>query len=111
MPSVGRPRCDHHGGAGIKRHTDARQRGANTGIFGNGAMLVLRHIQVGTDENTLAGHPALGAQVCKTKDIHVRRYKFKVEIQVDCRSARNPHGDSHPRPGYRYHPSPMCSGR
>ena len=100
---------DHHGGAGIKRHADARQGGANTGIFGNGAMLVLRHIQVCTDENTLAGHPALSAQVCKTKDIHGRCRKFEVDIELDCRSARN--RLAMPRPGCRYHPSPMCSGR
>ena len=60
----------HHGGPGIQRHLDARNAGADAGVFGDVTGIVLRHIQIGTDENTFAGHLALGDQIRKADHLH-----------------------------------------
>jgi hypothetical protein len=45
---------DHHRRTGVQRHADAGHRGADAGVFGDAAGVVLRHVEVGTDEHTLA---------------------------------------------------------
>ena len=55
--------CDHHGCARIKGHLNARHRGANTSVFCDVARIVLRHIQIGANENSLAFDFALLAQI------------------------------------------------
>ena len=47
-------RRDHHRGAGVERHANARQRGADARVFGDGAAVVLRDVEVGSDEDALA---------------------------------------------------------
>ena len=44
--------------------------GADAGVFGNGALGVLRHVEVGADKHALGGNFALGAQVRKANDVH-----------------------------------------
>ena len=61
---------DHDGGTGVQRHADAGQRGADTGVFGDVALVVLRHVQVGTDEDALVLGLAVGAQIGKTDELH-----------------------------------------
>jgi len=68
-------RSHHHGGAGVQGQADARQRGADARIFGDGTVFVLRHIEVSADEHPLTGQQALGTQVCRTDDSHERRLK------------------------------------
>ena len=63
-------RGDHHRSASLKRQTDTGQRGPDAGVFGDGALRILRHIEVGADKNTLPGDPPLVAQVGKTDDFH-----------------------------------------
>ena len=53
----------HHGGACIQGHLNAGHGGANAGVFRDVARIVLRHIQIGTDKNTLAFDFALCAQI------------------------------------------------
>jgi hypothetical protein len=68
-------RGDHDGRAGIQRHADGRHAGADAGVFGDGAALVLRHVEVGADEDTFALHGALRAQVGKADDVHGRQLR------------------------------------
>ena len=63
-------RCHHHAGTGVQRHADGGHAGADARVFGDVARVVLRHVQVGTDENALAGHLAARAQVRKADHIH-----------------------------------------
>ena len=63
-------RGHHHGRTSVQRHLEARQGSPDAGVFCDVAGIVLRHIEVGTDENALPGHLALGAQVGKTDDVH-----------------------------------------
>ena len=65
-------RGDHHRGACVQRHADARHRGADAGVFGDAAGVVLRYVEVGADEDALAGDAALGDEVGKSKDVHGR---------------------------------------
>ena len=53
-------RGDHHRGAFLQREADARQRGADARVVGDGAGLVLRHIEIGADEDPLAAQLKLG---------------------------------------------------
>jgi len=48
-------RGDHHRGTGVERQLDAGHRGADAGVLGDVAGIVLRHVEVGTDEDALAG--------------------------------------------------------
>ena len=61
---------DHDGCARIECHLNARHRGADACVFGDVARIVLRHVQIGADENTLAFDLALLAQIRKTNDVH-----------------------------------------
>jgi hypothetical protein len=63
-------RCDHHGRTGCQRHLDAGHAGADAGVLGDAAVIGLRHIQVGADENALASGLAVGTQIRKTDDVH-----------------------------------------
>jgi len=60
-------RGHHDGGAGIQRSLDGRHRGANTGVFGDVALIVLRNVQVGADKHALAGQLAFGDQIGETQ--------------------------------------------
>jgi hypothetical protein len=60
----------HHGGASVQRQADAGHAGADAGVFGDVAGVVLRHVQVGTDEHALALGLALSAQIGKTDECH-----------------------------------------
>jgi hypothetical protein len=71
--ALGRPaqvRSDHHRGAGLQRLLDAGHAGADSGVLGDLAGIVLRHVQVGTDEDTLTRHLAGGDEIGKTKNVH-----------------------------------------
>ncbi|MNN58444.1 hypothetical protein D3C81_1734920 [compost metagenome] len=59
---------DHHRGAGGEAGLDRGHRGADAGVLGDMAGVVLRHVQVGADEDPLAGDFALGNQIGKTQD-------------------------------------------
>ena len=57
---------DHHRSAGIERHPDAGHTGANAGVFGDIARVVLRHIEVGPDKHPFALGKAAGDHISKT---------------------------------------------
>ena len=63
-------RGNHHRSASLERHLDAGHRGADAGVFGDAAGVVLRHVQVSADEDALAGDPAGGHEIGKTEDVH-----------------------------------------
>ena len=69
---------DHDGGTGIQRHANSGHAGTHAGVFGDVAGVVLRDIQIGADEHTLASGLALGAEVGKTDDFHVEE-GFEVQ--------------------------------
>jgi hypothetical protein len=54
----------------MQRHFNARDACPDTGVLGDVASVILRHVEVGADKNTLAGNLALGAKVGKTNDVH-----------------------------------------
>ena len=64
-------RGNHHGSSSVKRHLYAGNRGPDARVFSDIAAGVLRHIEVGTDKNTLVLDEALGAQIRKTDELHV----------------------------------------
>ena len=72
--ALGRPaevRGDHHRRAGGERHLDARQRGADPRVLGDaGPAIVLRHVEVGADEDAALRRLAGGDEVCEAKDVH-----------------------------------------
>jgi hypothetical protein len=45
-------------------------RGAHTRVFGDAARVVLRHVEVGTDEDALAGSLALRTEIGEADDVH-----------------------------------------
>jgi hypothetical protein len=49
---------------------DAGHAGADAGVFGDGAAVVLRDVEVGADENALATGLALGTQIGEADDGH-----------------------------------------
>jgi hypothetical protein len=55
--------CHHDGRASIKGHLNAGHRRANARVFRDLARIVLRHIQIGANENTLTFDFALLAQI------------------------------------------------
>ena len=65
-------RGDHHRRARVQRHLDTRHRGPDAGVFGDVASVVLRHIQISTDENALVLGAALDAQVGEADEVHGR---------------------------------------
>ena len=54
---------DHDSSASVERHLNAGHRGANARVFCDVAGIVLRHIQIGANENSLAFDFALLAQI------------------------------------------------
>ncbi|MNV67285.1 hypothetical protein D3C71_1600790 [compost metagenome] len=60
----------HDRGACVQRYANAGDGCADAGVFGDVASVVLRNIEVGTDEDALALGLALGTQVGKAEDIH-----------------------------------------
>ena len=71
-PSVGRPRCEVTitAAPASSAMRDAGHAGADAGVFGDVAGVVLRHVQVGADEDALAGHLAGGDEVGEAEDVH-----------------------------------------
>ena len=71
-PSVGRPRCEvtitaaPASSAMRMQGMEARMRVSSVMVAG----IVLRDVEVGTDENALAGGLALGAQVGEAENVH-----------------------------------------
>jgi hypothetical protein len=63
-------RGEHHRGAGLHGHADAGQAGTDAGVFGDLAGVVLRHVEVGPDEDPLAGDAALGDEVGEAQEVH-----------------------------------------
>ena len=63
-------RGHHHRRTGLQRHLDAGHGGADAGVLGDRAGVVLRDVEVGTDEDAPAGHAALGNQIGKSDDVH-----------------------------------------
>ena len=63
-------RRHHHRGTSVERHLNARNRGPNARVFGNLARVVLRHVEVGANENAFAGDLAVGTQIGKTDEVH-----------------------------------------
>jgi len=57
---------DHHRGTGIERHPDAGHAGADAGVFGDVAGIVLRHVEVGADKHPLACGKTAGNHIGKT---------------------------------------------
>jgi hypothetical protein len=64
---------DHHGSAGLQSHFDGRHGSAHARVFGDFTGVVQGHVQVGTDENTLALGLALGAQIGEADDVHAAK--------------------------------------
>lgn len=60
-------RRDHHGRARVESGLDRRDRGAHARIFGDVAVIVLRHVEIRADEHTLAGDFAFGDQIGETQ--------------------------------------------
>jgi hypothetical protein len=56
-------RGDHDGRTGVQREADGGHAGADARVFGDAALLVLRHVEVGADEDALAFGAALRAEV------------------------------------------------
>jgi hypothetical protein len=54
-------RGHHDGCTGLERHADAGHRGADARVLGDATGIVLRHIQIGPDENATTPGMALGA--------------------------------------------------
>jgi hypothetical protein len=65
-------RGDHHRGAGAERHLDARHRGADARVLGDAAGVVLRHVEIGADEDAALRRLAGGDEICETEDVHSR---------------------------------------
>jgi hypothetical protein len=63
-------RGDHHGRAAGQGHLDAGHRSADAGVLGDVARVVLRHVEVGPDEDAAAAGTAFVAEVGKAQDIH-----------------------------------------
>ncbi len=107
----------HDRSAGLECHLDGGHRGADACVFGDAPCIVLRNIEVGADEDALAGHLAAGAQIGEAKDVHRceereltdRPWKRWSPIPT----AAGPHcRQAHQQPECRtYQPSPTCSGR
>jgi hypothetical protein len=62
-------RGDHDGGAGLEGGGDRRHGGADAGVFGDVAGVILRHVQVGADEHALSRQRLLVDQVLQTGEI------------------------------------------
>ena len=101
----------HNGRPSVQRHLDARHRGTDARVLGNGSLAVQRHIQVGTDENALATDKALGAQIGKAKNVHGNGSVSGPHLRRigHCRHPHSPTPATYARSCYQ--PSPMCSGR
>jgi hypothetical protein len=76
-------RSHHHRRALAERVTDTRQRGADARVVGDGKIVVLRHIEVGADENTLARD----VKVCEAFEGHG---DTRLETEVERRGVLEP---------------------
>ena len=56
-------RRNHHRRPSVQSHLNARYRGANAGVFGDVAVLVLRHVEISAYEDALALELSLGDEV------------------------------------------------
>ncbi len=74
-------RRHHDGGPGVQGHADGRHAGADAGVLGDGAAVVLRHVQVGANEDALALCAALRAQIGKTDEVH-GGVRGKVQVRL-----------------------------
>ncbi len=74
-PSVGRPRWEVTitAAPASSACADGRHRGADAGVFGDIAGIVLRHVEIGADEHALALELTLLGQVGEANELHVRR--------------------------------------
>ena len=80
-------RRDHHRRAGVERHADRRHGGADARVLGDVARVVLRNVEVGTDEDTAAGELAAGGQLSEGIDAHGRReLSWRTARCARCRS-------------------------
>ena len=61
----------HDGRPGLQGHAHASQRSADTGVLGDAALLVLRYVEVGSDEDAAAPHLPMVAEIGKTQEFHV----------------------------------------
>jgi hypothetical protein len=68
-------RGDHHRRAGLQALADGRQRGADAGVLGDVAGVVLRHVEVGADEDALTLELASGDQVGEAEDVQSSHYQ------------------------------------
>ena len=82
-------RSHHHRSAGVQRHLQAGHRSADARVFGDAAVVVLRHVQVGADENALTGGPAVCAKIRKTDEVHgeSRRQKSAKKFEKQLQTA------------------------
>jgi hypothetical protein len=56
-------RGDHDGRARVECQADGGHAGADARVFGDTTLLVLRHVEVGADEDALALDAALGTEI------------------------------------------------
>ncbi|MCY1549812.1 hypothetical protein D9M68_860100 [compost metagenome] len=63
-------RSHHDGGTSVQRHLDRGDAGADARVFGDVARVVLRHVEVGADEDTLTLGLATGAEIGETDELH-----------------------------------------
>ena len=61
---------DHDGSTSVQGHLDAGHAGADAGVFGDVACVVLGDVQVSTDEDALILGTALGAEVGEADEFH-----------------------------------------
>jgi len=73
-------RGDHDSCACFERHANGRHAGADARVFGDLAIIVLRHVQVGADENTFAFGRAVGAHIRKTNHVHKSTKEAKLKL-------------------------------
>ena len=66
-------RGHHHRRPSVQSHLDARDGGANARVFGDVAVVVLRHVQVSADEDAFALELTFGDEVGEADDGERRR--------------------------------------
>ena len=74
-------RGHHDGGTLIERKLNRRDRGANSGVVGDVARIVLRHIQIGANENALVLQVKV-SQADKCHCLSIPEYGFGNKLVV-----------------------------
>src|SRR5690606_26544536 len=72
--TFGRPAemgCNHDGRPTLKRQANGRHRGTDARVLGDVAALVLRNVEIGTNEDALALQGALFCQRCESMYRHL----------------------------------------